>query len=218
MNAESQHTPEAAVSSSNSAGAMLRHHRKARGVEPETLASSLHVPVSKILALEEDRLDVMPDIMFARALAMSVCRYLKVDATAVLARMPQQDASRVAARDERGIDSPLSRPSLMPDGSAQIFQRLLDVKVLAVLVVVLGLLYLWVQGGNQPAPVAPPSAPALAEPVPNAVPATEGSAPTDGQTTTASGAAAPTSVAVQPVTPALPQTVVTPVTPAGVGK
>ena len=138
MNAESQHNPGAAISASQSAGALLRQYRQTRGVEPETLASSLHVPVGRIQALEEDRFDAMPDIMFARALAMSVCRYLKVDATAVLARMPQQDASRIATRDERGIDSPLSRPSLLPDGSVQILQRLLDIKVVAAAVVVLG--------------------------------------------------------------------------------
>ena len=215
MNAESQQRPEAAVSSSLSAGALLRQFRQTRGVEPETVAASLHVPVGKIQALEEDRLELMPDIMFARALAMSVCRYLKVDPAPVLARMPQQDASRVAPRDERGIDSPLSRPSLLPEGSAQILQRLLNARAAAVAVVVLGLLYLGIQSGQPPQPVAAPAAiEAPAVPAPT----------TSEATTTAVESAVPANGAAvapppSPVTsPVLPQTVTTPVAPGGVTK
>ena len=214
MNVESQPRSEAAVSSSLSAGAVLRQYRQTRGVEPETLAASLHVPVSKIQALEEDRLDAMPDIMFARALAMSVCRYLKVDATPVLARMPQQDASRVAARNERGIDSPLSRPSLMPDGGAQILQRLLDVKVLAAAVVVLGLLYLSIQGDQPSQPVAPLPA------VESAPPAEAGTASPPASVGDTPAQAAPAGAAAVPGagTPTSPPTITTPVTPAATSK
>ena len=220
MNAESQHNPGAAISASQSAGALLRQYRQTRGVEPETLASSLHVPVGRIQALEEDRFDAMPDIMFPRALAMSVCRYLKVDATAVLARMPQQDASRIATRDERGIDSPLSRPSLLPDGSVQILQRLLDIKVVAAAVVVLGLLYLWIQPGNRPEAASTPITPAATDVAP--VPAPGANAETTSNATeappSAPAAAASAVPAVgQPIPPG-PQTVTTPVAPAGGAK
>ena len=207
---------------------MLRQYRQSRGVEPETLAASLHVPVSKIQALEEDRLDAMPDIMFARALAMSVCRYLKVDATPVLARMPQQDASRLAARDERGIDSPLSRPSLMPEGSVQTLQRLLNGRAVAVAVVVLGLLYVGIQSGHAPQPAASPAitemapSPAPVTALPEASPATTESSATPsaahGAATVTPIPAAAQAPAVQGAMPAPTQTVTMPVTPAGVGK
>ena len=201
---------------------MLRQYRQARGVEPETLAASLHVPVNKILALEEDRLEVMPDIMFARALAMSVCRYLKVDPTPVLARMPHQDASRLAARDERGIDSPLSRPSLMPEGSMQMLQRLVDAKVLAAAVVVMGLLYLWLQTGNPPSSVSQPGVVETIEPPPTAPAAAstpEGGGPSSAESQApAPGAGQPASAPTPTAAPALPATVTTPVTAVGVGK
>ena len=67
--------------------------------------------------LEEDRLDLLPDAVFARALALAVCRHLKTDATPVLALLPGQDVSRLAVKDERGIDSPLHRPSFLPQSS-----------------------------------------------------------------------------------------------------
>ena len=221
MNAESQQRPEAAVSSSQSAGAVLRQYRQSRGVEPETLAASLHVPVSKIQALEDDRLEAMPDVIFARALAMSVCRYLKVDATPVLARMPQQDASRLAARDERGIDSPLSRPSFMPEGSVQTLQRLLNGRVAAVAVVVLGLLYLGIQSGHSPQPVAPPALTdaAPATPTPNAPGEPPPAAPeTPAGATTATPPGMASTVVSPAAASAVAPTVTTPVTPAAASK
>lgn len=97
-----------------SAGTLLRGYREALGIKPEALASKLHVPVGKLLALEQDRLDALPDAMFARALTLAVCRQLQTDPAPVLARLPQKDVSRLASHDERGLDFPLKRPSLLP--------------------------------------------------------------------------------------------------------
>ena len=72
-----------------SAGALLRSAREAAGLHIAALAVSLKVPVKKLEALEQDRTDLLPDAVFARALAASVCRSLKVDAAPVLARLPQ---------------------------------------------------------------------------------------------------------------------------------
>ena len=97
-----------------SAGTLLRGYREALGIKPEALASKLHVPVGKLLALEQDRLDALPDAMFARALTLAVCRQLQTDPAPVLARLPQKDVSRLVALNERGLDFPLKRPSLLP--------------------------------------------------------------------------------------------------------
>lgn len=72
-----------------SAGALLRSAREAAGLHIAALAVSLKVPVKKLEALEQDRMDLLPDAVFARALAASVCRSLKVDPAPVLARLPQ---------------------------------------------------------------------------------------------------------------------------------
>jgi cytoskeleton protein RodZ len=57
------------------------------------LAVSLKVPVKKLEALEQNRFDLLPDSVFVRALASSVCRTLKLDAAAVLERFaPDQCA------------------------------------------------------------------------------------------------------------------------------
>ena len=124
-----------------SAGAMLRAHREASGLKPDALAKALRVPLSKLQALEADRLDALPDAMFARALALAICRHLKVDAAPVLARLPQQDVSRLAARDERGLDFPLQRPSLLPTSG---WYQLVDFVRARWAVCLLALVVLWV--------------------------------------------------------------------------
>jgi cytoskeleton protein RodZ len=75
----------------NSAGALLRQYREAKGLHISILAASLKVPSAKLEALEANRFEELPDLVFARALAMSVCRYLHSDSAAVLSMMPGQE-------------------------------------------------------------------------------------------------------------------------------
>lgn len=72
----------------SSAGSMLRAARQAQGMHIAALAAAIKVPQKKLEALEEDRLDALPDTAFARALAKTVCRALKIDPAPVLAQMP----------------------------------------------------------------------------------------------------------------------------------
>jgi cytoskeleton protein RodZ len=109
--------PEQNASPTTTAGALLRGYRTGLGLGIDALASAMRVPVAKLQALEDDRLDLLPDAVFARALALAVCRQLQTDAAPVLALLPGQDVSRLAAKDERGLDFPLHRPSLLPTSS-----------------------------------------------------------------------------------------------------
>lgn len=77
------------------AGALLRDARESAGLHIAALAVSLKIPVKKLEALEQDRLDLLPDAVFARALAASVCRTLKLDATEILERLPPSRAPRL---------------------------------------------------------------------------------------------------------------------------
>ncbi|NMM77850.1 hypothetical protein B2J86_16595 [Acidovorax sp. SRB_14] len=81
---------------SPSPGALLRQAREAAGVHIAVLAGALKVPVGKLEALEADDCTVLPDTVFRRALASTVCRALKLDPAEVLALMPKGDASRLA--------------------------------------------------------------------------------------------------------------------------
>jgi cytoskeleton protein RodZ len=81
-------TGGAVSASALTAGAMLRQAREANGLHIAALAVTMKVPVKKLEALESDRLDLLPDAVFARALASSVCRTLKVDANPILERLP----------------------------------------------------------------------------------------------------------------------------------
>ena len=66
----------------------LRQAREAAGLHLTALAMALKVPVKKLEALEAGRYDELPDLTFARALASSACRHLKIDPATVLDQIP----------------------------------------------------------------------------------------------------------------------------------
>lgn len=122
------------------AGALLRAAREAAGLHVAALAVSMKVPVKKLEALEADRFDLLPDAVFVRALASSVCRNLKIDPVPVLSKLPHQHVPRLGA-SEGGINAPFhaageNRPFSVPAALKQpvvIVVLLLLVAALAVL-------------------------------------------------------------------------------------
>lgn len=158
----------------------MRGYRDTRGLSVEALAANLHVPTAKLQALENDQLEQLPDAMFARALALAVCRHLGVDAQPVLALLPGQDISRLASKDERGLDFPLQRPSLLPQSGLRLIQSFFNpMRFAAVAVLALALLLglwpelssWWGSKDSQAAAVVPVPAPEVelvAAPVPPA--------------------------------------------------
>lgn len=130
--------PAAAVVQTT-AGRLLRQAREAAGVELSPLAMSLKVSVKKLEALEADRFDQLPDAVFVRALASSVCRALKIDAAPVLALLPQSGVPRLDY-DESGLNTPFHTPGDV--AKTPFLDRLSRPMVLAALAVLLGALVL----------------------------------------------------------------------------
>jgi cytoskeleton protein RodZ len=104
-----QAPPAAPEAAGPTAGALLRQAREAAGLHVAAMAVALKVPVGKLEALEQDRYDLLPDAVFARALASTVCRTLKVDPRPVLDRLPQTSAPRLV-QDTDGINAPFRSP------------------------------------------------------------------------------------------------------------
>ncbi|HYW57893.1 MAG TPA: helix-turn-helix domain-containing protein [Polaromonas sp.] len=121
------------------AGALLKCAREAAGLHIAALAVSLKVPVKKLEALESDRFDLLPDAVFVRALAASVCRTLKLDATEVLALLPQTGKPRLD-HQRTSINTPFRSPSDGPGPS--VWAQVSKPAVLAGLLLVLGTLVL----------------------------------------------------------------------------
>lgn len=82
-----------------SAGDMLRQAREAHGLHVEVVAAALKVPPQKLEALEADDIDALPDPVFARALAASVARALRIDPAPVLAKLPGAPQAALAQAD-----------------------------------------------------------------------------------------------------------------------
>lgn len=123
------------------AGTLLRAAREAAGLHVAALAVSMKVPVKKLEALEADRFDLLPDAVFVRALASSVCRNLKIDPAPVLSLLPHQHVPRLGTSDG-GINAPFhaageSRPLTVPNA----LKQPVVIVVLILLAAALGVLF-----------------------------------------------------------------------------
>lgn len=94
-------------SGSAAAGDLLKKARESTGLHIAALAVSLKVPVSKLEALEQGRLEALSGPVFVRALASSVCRNLKLDPTQVLALLPLAQPIQLAQQPD--LNAPFSR-------------------------------------------------------------------------------------------------------------
>ncbi len=74
---------------------MLRAAREHAGLPLEEFAASLKVAARKVELIETDQFDQLPDAVFARALAQSMCRALKIDPVQVLALLPRAPDQRL---------------------------------------------------------------------------------------------------------------------------
>jgi cytoskeleton protein RodZ len=107
------------------AGEALRRAREARGLHIAALAATLKVPQSKLEALEADRYKDLPDATFARALARSMCRVLKVEAEPVLKMLPSGGGEASLDRVTPGLNQPFRERSVShePVLSAELLKR-----------------------------------------------------------------------------------------------
>jgi cytoskeleton protein RodZ len=80
-----------AASASPTAGGLLKAARQAAGLHLAILSVSLKVPVRQLEALEANQFPNDQSLVFARALASSVCRHLRTDPAPILALMPMPD-------------------------------------------------------------------------------------------------------------------------------
>ena len=141
-------TPSAELSAPQPAQAVadapvqLRQAREMAGLHVAVLASMLKVPVKKLEALEAGRYDQLPDLTFARALAKSVCRQLKIDPAPILATLPQPEETWRDTTD-RGLSAPFvpAREMGKPAASGESRHLSRPTVVAALLVVAAGVLW-----------------------------------------------------------------------------
>jgi cytoskeleton protein RodZ len=135
LTSDTSASPSDSVQAGPTGGAMLKAAREAAGLHIGALAVTLKVPVKKLEALEADRMDLLPDAVFVRALAASVCRTLRIDAAPVLARLPVTVAPRLKTV-EAGINAPFRVPG--GDPAVSIRERIGSPLAMAVTAMLLG--------------------------------------------------------------------------------
>ncbi len=122
----------------------LRQARERAGLHLVALAAMLKVPVRRLEALEAGRYDELPDMTFARALALSVCRVLKVDPGPILASLPASAEVRLGDI-ERSINAPMPvrQASLKTAGPTPLVGRRLSWPIAFALLVLVVAVVLW---------------------------------------------------------------------------
>jgi len=107
---------EPAESIAPTAGSLLRQAREERGLHIAALATMIRVSVGKLELLEANRLEALPDVAFARALAQTMCRALKIDAAPVLALLPMARTQHLEGIGP-GLNAPFSATGTTGNGS-----------------------------------------------------------------------------------------------------
>lgn len=206
-----------------SAGTLLRQAREATGLHVAALAVAMKVPVKKLEALEADRLEDLPDAVFVRALAASVCRTLKIDAAPILSRLPQSAVPKLNGH-ERGLNTPVSTPRVLVVPSLTAFVAKPSVLLVAgILLAVLAVLFVpearnTLSTSTAPTPATEPVMPPADTVAPSTTSAEMAAqAPVAAQTPAAAPAtaAAPTASAVAPA--AAPAVAASAAAPAAAG-
>lgn len=105
MSEQSPVTFQSPDAGSRTAGEIIRDARLAQGLTLEQLAGAIKVSVAKLSALEDGRFDELPDANFARALAMTLCRGLKLDTAQVLAGLPAAKTASLGT-DKQPLNQP----------------------------------------------------------------------------------------------------------------
>lgn len=175
------------------AGDLLRDARQAAGVHIAALAVALKVPVSKIEALEANNYEALPDTVFVRALASSICRTLKLDPAPILSLLPQTKSPRLAT-NSAGLNAPVKGRAGKSVSSPASFSgpasRSVTLIVLALLAGALVLVFFprpqESTGSSSTAPVVVAPVPGGAEPQAAAVPTDAVEAPGVGRASDAS--------------------------------
>lgn len=102
----------------DTAGSRLRQARKAQGLHIAALAAAIKVSPKKLEALESDRYEELPDATFTRALALTVCRHLKIDADPVLSLLPSAGQPTRLEHVNRGLNTPFRERQVQADGAS----------------------------------------------------------------------------------------------------
>jgi cytoskeleton protein RodZ len=206
-----------------SPGRLLREAREKQGLHIAALAAAIKVTPKKLEALEADRFDALPDATFARALAQTVCRALKIDPAPVMRLLPPPSGHRLETVGE-GLNTPFrERPGVLvqsswPEALTSPWYWLAGLLLLAALAVFV-LPPAWLGGAIA---VRPASAPAGSARVESGAPgaAADAASPASAAAPTASAVVDVLAPAEPPVTPAeaasAPQAgVVTGIAPGG---
>ena len=144
---DEQTVDQKVVEFSESPGRRLRVIRQSRGIEIERIAQQLHLRVTMVEALEQDRYEDMAGPVFVAGYLTNYARLLGIDSEPLVA------AFRAANPDPEPTDLSIKTPPRQEIGSGHILVRLISI---ALLVGVIALIVLWWQNRAEMLGTVPP--------------------------------------------------------------
>lgn len=170
----------ASPAAGTTAGRLLREAREKQGLHIAALAASIKVTPKKLELLESDRFDLLPDATFARALAQTVCRALKIDSAPVMRLLPPPAGHRLEQVGE-GLNARFrDRPGLPGAASWSSLPASLAFWATAVILLAALVIYFLPAGllelpffGNRAAPQETASPATVVTPIPSSATAVE---------------------------------------------
>ena len=104
--AAAEASEESLVTSLPSVGQQLRTARQAKGLSADEVAKALKLSLRQVVALEADDWQTLPDAVFTRSVALSICKALQVDSAPVMALLPKSASTQKFTAPGPGINEP----------------------------------------------------------------------------------------------------------------
>jgi len=138
-------------------GSSLRRERELRGVSLQEIAASTKIGVTLLQAIEEDRLEKLPQGLFVRGFVREYARFLALDEQKILTELSFHSSQVQAA--ERAFDHEDQKVS------SRFATRLVNAGLIAGVFALVAILILspsFTSSGSAPAPLPPVNAPSAA--------------------------------------------------------
>ena len=207
------------TASSAGFGAPLRAAREAQGVSVAEMAARLRLHPRQVGAIEDERLDALPEVAFVRGFLRNYAKEVKLDPVPLLQalaqRAPSADASASSTPNQGATGLVASE---VRSAGMEYASRLTVIVGTVVLLAVLAVIG-WIASTRSTAPSSASSVTSTSTPAPGAAPAAPVAAPpadTAVASTPAQPAPAPNDAATAAERPGTPATATTPGQPAPV--
>jgi cytoskeletal protein RodZ len=133
-----------------SIGQELKRERELRGISLKEIADSTKINIRFLRALEEDRLDILPEQFFTRGIIRTYAKYLGLDEQSVLNTYLENQKAKETQETSNGDEKPEIRESPDLPSKEKKISLLFALIVLVILVLIIVMYFVFRRDENPP--------------------------------------------------------------------